>query len=243
MKKHIHFITIFIFLLCATLIFVGVIHSSKPSQTHAATRPRLPKHTPVIMISPNGTIDSGPFEPMTREEYLMRKVLKGDLSYRDAEADLTSNIQIAVDELKNLEEEDGDATINHPNEDKEHIVTQYGTVHQIFVSESGKQADYSADVVLLQSVYGSAWVECITHGESQRYGDGNYELNGFTVAYVMSPRKLYLSCSGCFETAIHQRIGLKMDFGWFYTTYKPGHTMYYRESMHDSVVVHLDSSI
>lgn len=150
------------------------------------------------------------FVPIRRTDYIQAKAEQAGISYEDAEA--------LVD-------------AGEPTQPTAASVS-YGQVSEVYTHESGLQAVYTVQTVVVASSGGLRWADCNGAGTASVLGDGPFTFEGSCTAQVVSPTDLRMTLSGYFDLArdLAQETGITVDLLSFSVT--PRSTYHIRESVY-----------
>lgn len=150
------------------------------------------------------------FVPIRRTDYIQAKAEQAGISREDAEAlvDAGDSTQPA------------DASVS------------YGQVSEVYTHESGLQAVYTVQAVVVASSGGLRWADCNGAGTASVLGDGPFTFEGSCTARVVSSTDLRMTLSGYFDLArdLAQETGITVDLLSFSVT--PRSTYHIRESVY-----------
>ena len=194
--------------LCLTLSGLGLSACTAGETGQAAPAPEAPNS----------------FVPIRRTDYIQAKAEQAGISREDAEALVDAGIEAAMVSLAG--EDAGDST--QPAD----ASVSYGQVSEVYTHESGLQAVYTVQAVVVASSGGLRWADCNGAGTASVLGDGPFTFEGSCTARVVSSTDLRMALSGYFDLArdLAQETGITVDLLSFSVT--PRSTYHIRESVY-----------
>ena len=177
-------------------------------------------------LSPDAALDSGSFEPITRQAYISTKAQQLGISYAEAEAIVDDKIAAAKSSLTGLApcSWEGDHTETNPDG----TFTIYGRVSFIHEDPCGLEVICDVQAVMIASHYGKTWVDCNENGQVLPYGSGTFTFIGSCSASIVSTTELRIAASGNFEIAEEVMDQLDVNAEFFGYSHSVGTTRYYR---------------